>query len=98
MDTAELVQLMVNLVEDESFVIVGGVVLHYVVYYKRRRETGVNSWDGGVPRVGLSTCSENLMAQSQQQELQCQSEVRNAPTREACTTNRSFVQGSFIYC
>ena len=31
-DTAELVQLMVNLVEDESFVIVGGVVLHYVIY------------------------------------------------------------------
>lgn len=35
-DTAELVQLMVNLVEDESFVIVSSVVLHYVVHYKRR--------------------------------------------------------------
>lgn len=38
-DTAELVQLMVNLVEDESLVIVSGVVLHYVIHYKRRRET-----------------------------------------------------------
>lgn len=35
-DTAELVQLVVDLVEDESFVIVSGVVLHYVVHCKRR--------------------------------------------------------------
>lgn len=80
-DTAELVQLMVNLVEDESFVIVRGVVLHYVIDYKRRRETR------GVSCVGLSACSEKLIAQSQR-ELQRQSEMRNPHTREACTTNK----------
>jgi len=65
-DAAELVQLVVNLVEDESFVIVGGIVLHYVVHCKRRGEAGAEGWAGGVFWVGLSTCSENLVAQSQQ--------------------------------
>lgn len=37
-DTAELVQLMVNLVEYESFVIVSSVVLNYVIHYKRRNQ------------------------------------------------------------
>lgn len=32
-NAAELVQLMVNLVEDECFVIVCGVVLHYVIHW-----------------------------------------------------------------
>lgn len=44
MDTAELVQLMVNLVEDESFVIVSGVVLHYVVHCKRRNPCSELGW------------------------------------------------------
>lgn len=29
---AELVQLMVDLVEDESLVVVGSIVLHYIVH------------------------------------------------------------------
>lgn len=53
-DTAELVQLMVNLVEDESFVVVSGVVLHYVIDCKRRHGSGVKSWDRGMPRAGCS--------------------------------------------
>lgn len=34
--TAELVQFMVNLIEDEGFVVVGGVVLHYVIHWEGR--------------------------------------------------------------
>lgn len=38
-DAAELVQLVVDLVEDQSFVIVSCVVLHDVIDWKRRRES-----------------------------------------------------------
>lgn len=41
-DTAELVQLVVDLVEDESLVIVSCVVLHDVVHWERRERR-----DGG---------------------------------------------------
>ena len=50
-DTTELVKLMVNLVEDESFVIVSSVVLHYVIYCKRSA-TDINSWDREYHRAG----------------------------------------------
>lgn len=38
MHTAELVQFMVNLVEDEGLVVVSGVVLHYVIHCEARRD------------------------------------------------------------
>lgn len=38
MHTAELVQFMVNLVEDEGLVVVSGVVLHYVIHWEARRD------------------------------------------------------------
>lgn len=43
-DTAELVQLVVDLVEDECLVVVGCVVLHYVIHC---REGEVQSEEGG---------------------------------------------------
>lgn len=33
MYTAELVQLVVDLVEDEGLVIVGSIVLHYIIHW-----------------------------------------------------------------
>lgn len=37
MHTAELVQFMVDLVEDESLVIVSSIVLHYIIHWEGRR-------------------------------------------------------------
>lgn len=37
-DAAELVELVVNLVEDQSFVVVCGEVPHYVVHCGKKRE------------------------------------------------------------
>lgn len=37
-DAAELVELVVNLVEYQGLVVVGGEVLHYVVNWRRRNE------------------------------------------------------------
>lgn len=47
-DTAELVQLVVDLVEDECLVVVGCVVLHYVIHC---REGDVQSEEGGTCHV-----------------------------------------------
>lgn len=38
---AELVQLVVDLVEDEGLVVVGRVVLHYVVHWAGRRSSRI---------------------------------------------------------
>lgn len=37
MHTAKLVQFMVDLVEDESLIIVGSIVLHYIIHWEGRR-------------------------------------------------------------
>lgn len=41
MHTAELVQFMVDLVEDEGLVIVSSIVLHYIIYWKGRRDSRI---------------------------------------------------------
>lgn len=80
-DAAELVKLMVNLVEDKSFVIVSSVVLHYVVYCKRSA-IDIKSWDRGTPQGRLSAGSQMFMAWSVQQEMQCWTAMRKAAKRE----------------
>lgn len=50
-DTAELVQLVVDLVEDERLVVVGSVVLHYIIHWEEGEIQDEDGQDSPHPRT-----------------------------------------------
>lgn len=50
-DTAELVQLVVDLVEDERLVVVGSVVLHYIIHWEEGEIQDEDGRDSPYPRT-----------------------------------------------
>lgn len=95
-DTTELVKLMVNLVEDESFVIVSSVVLHYVIYCKRSA-TDINSWDRKYHRAGWVLAVKCLWLSHSSKKRRAVLQWRKHPQEKRLHHNH-FLQGSFNYC
>jgi len=95
-DTTELVKLMVNLVEDESFVIVSSVVLHYVIYCKRSA-TDINSWDREYHRAGWVLAVKCLWLSHSSKK--CSDGLQQEKhSKEKRLHHNHFLQGSFNYC
>lgn len=95
-DTAELVKLMVNLVEDESFVVVSSVVLHYVINCKGSA-TDINSWDRERPQGGLGAGSLSLWLSHSSKKRSDGLQQEKHPQEKRLHHNH-FLLGSFNYC
>lgn len=63
-DTAELVQLVVDLVEDERLVVVGSVVLHYIIHWEEGEIQDEDGRDSPHPRTQRLSLSGALLLQT----------------------------------